>query len=94
MPVSLSLQGLLYVSSFSGLVEVPVANCSNYPSCGECVLSRDPYCAWTGRQCLDVRQAPPGRSVQVYRVLLWKLNNSILFPERRGTNMFFRLELV
>ncbi|KAJ8417358.1 hypothetical protein AAFF_G00285850 [Aldrovandia affinis] len=53
-------KGLLYVSSYSGLVEVPVANCSNYGSCGECVLSRDPYCAWTGRRCQDVREAPPG----------------------------------
>lgn len=55
------LQGLLFVSSNSGLVEVPVANCSNYLSCGECVLSRDPYCAWTGRLCRDVRMAPPDR---------------------------------
>uniref|UniRef100_A0A3Q3VPQ8 Sema domain-containing protein n=1 Tax=Mola mola TaxID=94237 RepID=A0A3Q3VPQ8_MOLML len=47
-------RGLLFVSSNSGLVEVPVANCSNYLSCGECVLSRDPYCAWTGRLCRDV----------------------------------------
>uniref|UniRef100_UPI0037E979FB semaphorin-4B-like n=1 Tax=Semicossyphus pulcher TaxID=241346 RepID=UPI0037E979FB len=52
-------RGLLFVSSNSGLVEVPVANCSNYLSCGECVLSRDPYCAWTGRLCRDVRMAPP-----------------------------------
>ncbi|CAL8324956.1 unnamed protein product [Gadus morhua 'NCC'] len=55
-----SEKGLLYVSTLSGLVEVPVANCSNYQSCGECVLSRDPYCAWTGRQCMDIRQVPPG----------------------------------
>ncbi|CAM9175332.1 unnamed protein product [Lampetra planeri] len=52
-------RGLLFVSSHWGLVEVPVANCSNYLSCGECVLSRDPYCAWTGRLCRDVRMAPP-----------------------------------
>ncbi|KAJ7999361.1 hypothetical protein DPEC_G00193600 [Dallia pectoralis] len=52
-------RGLLYISSYSGLVEVAVANCSNYQGCGECVLSRDPYCAWSGRQCLDVRLAPP-----------------------------------
>jgi len=58
---SSALQGLLFVSSNSGLVEVPVANCSNYLSCGECVLSRDPYCAWTGRLCRDVRMAPPDR---------------------------------
>uniref|UniRef100_A0A667WN36 Sema domain-containing protein n=1 Tax=Myripristis murdjan TaxID=586833 RepID=A0A667WN36_9TELE len=58
-----SEKGQLYVSSFSGLVEVPVANCTNYQSCGECVLSRDPYCAWTGRQCMDIRQAPPDEAV-------------------------------
>uniref|UniRef100_A0A4W4GDX3 Sema domain-containing protein n=1 Tax=Electrophorus electricus TaxID=8005 RepID=A0A4W4GDX3_ELEEL len=52
-------KGLLFVSSYSGLVEIPVANCSNYQSCGECILSRDPYCAWTGRQCIDVRKALP-----------------------------------
>ncbi|KAI3371326.1 hypothetical protein L3Q82_023946 [Scortum barcoo] len=52
-------KGQLYVSSFSELVEAPVANCTNYQSCGECILSRDPYCAWNGRQCVDVRQAPP-----------------------------------
>ncbi|KAJ8003298.1 hypothetical protein DPEC_G00167970 [Dallia pectoralis] len=54
-----SEKGLLFVSSYSGLVEVAVANCSNYQSCGECILSRDPYCAWAGGQCLDVRLAPP-----------------------------------
>lgn len=52
-----SSQGWLYVSTYSELVEVPVANCSNYQSCGECVLSRDPYCAWNGRQCADMRKA-------------------------------------
>lgn len=54
-------QGQLYVSSFSELVEVPVANCTNYQSCGECILSRDPYCAWNGRQCVDIRQASPSK---------------------------------
>ncbi|XP_064422077.1 semaphorin-4B isoform X2 [Latimeria chalumnae] len=39
-------KGFLYVSSYSGVAQVPVANCSIYQSCGECVLSRDPYCAW------------------------------------------------
>lgn len=50
-------QGRLYASSFSELVEVPVANCSNYQSCGECVLSRDPYCGWNGKQCTEDREA-------------------------------------
>ncbi|XP_061750790.1 sema domain, immunoglobulin domain (Ig), transmembrane domain (TM) and short cytoplasmic domain, (semaphorin) 4Ba [Nerophis ophidion] len=57
-------EGRLYVSTFSELVEVPVANCTNYQSCGECILSRDPYCAWNGRQCVDVRRAPPSNVLQ------------------------------
>ncbi|OBS60697.1 hypothetical protein A6R68_08163 [Neotoma lepida] len=43
--------GLLYASSHSGVVQVPVANCSLYPSCGDCLLARDPYCAWSGSSC-------------------------------------------
>ncbi|KAM4572365.1 sema domain, immunoglobulin domain (Ig), transmembrane domain (TM) and short cytoplasmic domain, (semaphorin) 4Ba isoform 1-T3 [Odontesthes bonariensis] len=57
-------KGQLYVSSLSEVVEVPVANCTNYQSCGECILSRDPYCAWNGRQCVDVRRAPASNDVQ------------------------------
>uniref|UniRef100_A0A3Q1AYK9 Sema domain-containing protein n=1 Tax=Amphiprion ocellaris TaxID=80972 RepID=A0A3Q1AYK9_AMPOC len=57
-------KGRLYVSSFSELVEVPVANCTNYQSCGECILSRDPYCGWNGRQCVDVRRSPPSNAWQ------------------------------
>ncbi|XP_061138388.1 semaphorin-4B-like [Syngnathus typhle] len=52
-------KGFLYVSTFSELVEVPLANCTNYLSCGECILSRDPYCAWNGRRCVRVTQAAP-----------------------------------
>uniref|UniRef100_A0A673MU26 Semaphorin-4B-like n=1 Tax=Sinocyclocheilus rhinocerous TaxID=307959 RepID=A0A673MU26_9TELE len=42
-----STKGLLFVSSHSGIVQLPVANCSFHNNCGECVLARDPYCAWT-----------------------------------------------
>lgn len=73
------LQGLLYVSSYSGLVEVPVANCSNYQSCGECVLSRDPYCAWTGRLCRDVRMAPPDRYALTDEPLRFHLLNDAVW---------------
>ncbi|CAH7341346.1 semaphorin-4B [Phodopus roborovskii] len=43
--------GLVYASSYSGVVQVPVANCSLYPTCGDCLLARDPYCAWSGSSC-------------------------------------------
>ncbi|XP_078236971.1 semaphorin-4B [Pogona vitticeps] len=44
-------QGWLYAASYTALAQVPVANCSLYRTCGECVLSRDPYCAWSGQAC-------------------------------------------
>uniref|UniRef100_A0A8C1ITU8 Sema domain-containing protein n=1 Tax=Cyprinus carpio TaxID=7962 RepID=A0A8C1ITU8_CYPCA len=47
-----STKGLLFVSSHSGIVQLPVANCSFHNNCGECVLARDPYCAWTGTHLL------------------------------------------
>ncbi|XP_038669192.1 sema domain, immunoglobulin domain (Ig), transmembrane domain (TM) and short cytoplasmic domain, (semaphorin) 4Ba isoform X1 [Scyliorhinus canicula] len=50
-----SKQGLLYASSFSGVVQLPVSNCNIYLSCGECVLARDPYCAWDRNICRDIR---------------------------------------
>ncbi|XP_060116336.1 semaphorin-4B [Heteronotia binoei] len=49
-------QGLLYAASSSMLVQLPVANCSLHQSCGECILARDPYCAWSGEACRPVAQ--------------------------------------
>uniref|UniRef100_A0A672SH03 Semaphorin 4B n=1 Tax=Sinocyclocheilus grahami TaxID=75366 RepID=A0A672SH03_SINGR len=54
-----STTGLLFVSSHSGIVQLPVANCGFHNNCGECVLARDPYCAWTGTHCTDVKHIPP-----------------------------------
>ncbi|XP_027775654.2 semaphorin-4B [Marmota flaviventris] len=49
-----SHRGLLYAASHSGVVQVPVANCSLYRSCGDCLLARDPYCAWSGSNCRHI----------------------------------------
>uniref|UniRef100_W5LEF0 Si:ch211-129c21.1 n=1 Tax=Astyanax mexicanus TaxID=7994 RepID=W5LEF0_ASTMX len=38
--------GQLYAGTASGVVQMPVADCSRYSSCLDCVLARDPYCAW------------------------------------------------
>ncbi|XP_030057532.1 semaphorin-4C isoform X2 [Microcaecilia unicolor] len=37
---------LLFVGSYSEVVQLSVANCSKYLSCSDCILARDPYCAW------------------------------------------------
>ncbi|XP_069481317.1 semaphorin-4B [Ambystoma mexicanum] len=47
-------KGMLYASSYSAVVQIPLSNCSTYSSCGECVLSRDPYCAWHSKACVIV----------------------------------------
>ncbi|NWZ89326.1 SEM4A protein, partial [Nesospiza acunhae] len=39
-------KGILYVGYSRGVLQVPLANCSLHWSCAECVLARDPYCAW------------------------------------------------
>uniref|UniRef100_A0AAY4BG90 Sema domain-containing protein n=1 Tax=Denticeps clupeoides TaxID=299321 RepID=A0AAY4BG90_9TELE len=36
----------LYVGSSSEVLQLPLANCSRYQSQPDCLLSRDPYCAW------------------------------------------------
>ncbi|XP_066538374.1 semaphorin-4A-like isoform X2 [Hoplias malabaricus] len=39
-------KGVVFIGFSEGVVRVPVANCSYYPSCAECVLARDPFCGW------------------------------------------------
>ncbi|XP_074837361.1 semaphorin-4A isoform X2 [Carettochelys insculpta] len=50
-------KGLLYVGYSTGVVQVPLANCSIYRSCADCILARDPYCAWDGhsQSCQEIR---------------------------------------
>ncbi|NXE88466.1 SEM4G protein, partial [Menura novaehollandiae] len=45
------VQRSLYVGAASGIVQVPLASCARYTSCYDCILARDPYCAWDGRAC-------------------------------------------
>ncbi|KAM9711109.1 semaphorin-4B [Dama dama] len=52
-------RGLLYAASQSSVVKVPVANCSLYQSCGDCLLARDPYCAWNGSRCASITLYQP-----------------------------------
>lgn len=41
-----SSKGQLYAGSEFGAVQMPVSDCSRYKTCVDCVLARDPYCAW------------------------------------------------
>lgn len=48
----------LYVGSDSGVVQSRTAFCEKYLSCQDCVLARDPYCAWDTRSavCMNIFQ--------------------------------------
>ncbi|XP_056301178.1 semaphorin-4B-like isoform X2 [Pseudoliparis swirei] len=48
-----SSKGVLYVGTSEGVTAVPVARCSVYTRCSQCVLARDPLCGWsrTGSAC-------------------------------------------
>ncbi|XP_015489145.1 semaphorin-4G isoform X2 [Parus major] len=57
-------QRSLYVGAASGIVQVPLASCSRYASCYDCILARDPYCAWDGRACRTVATTDSSGLVQ------------------------------
>ncbi|XP_070690834.1 semaphorin-4A-like [Pempheris klunzingeri] len=44
-----SSKGVLYVGTSEGVTAVPVARCSIYRTCSQCVLARDPLCGWSRR---------------------------------------------
>ncbi|XP_032532767.1 semaphorin-4D isoform X3 [Chiroxiphia lanceolata] len=55
----------LFAGSNSGVVQSPVAFCDKYTTCVDCVLARDPYCAWKPLEasCIDIfKEAEIGRN--------------------------------
>ncbi|KAI4878416.1 hypothetical protein NFI96_029312 [Prochilodus magdalenae] len=44
----------VYVGSQSGVVQLPLSTCRRYSSCFDCVLARDPFCAWDGEECVEI----------------------------------------
>ncbi|XP_014815594.1 PREDICTED: semaphorin-4G isoform X3 [Calidris pugnax] len=57
-------QRSLYVGAASGILQVPLASCARYASCYDCILARDPYCAWDGSVCRATATADSTRLVQ------------------------------
>nr|XP_033784789.1 semaphorin-4D-like isoform X3 [Geotrypetes seraphini] len=51
-------QRYIYAGSNSGVVQAPVAFCAKYSTCIDCVLARDPYCAWNPQEltCVNILQ--------------------------------------
>ncbi|KAL1785292.1 semaphorin-4D isoform X2 [Sigmodon hispidus] len=50
----------VYAGSNSGVVQAPLAFCGKHSSCEDCVLARDPYCAWSpaAKACVTLHQGP------------------------------------
>ncbi|XP_061056624.1 semaphorin-4D [Eubalaena glacialis] len=48
----------VYAGSNSGVVQAPVAFCGKHGTCEDCVLARDPYCAWSpaAAACIALHQ--------------------------------------
>lgn len=48
----------VYAGSNSGVVQAPLAFCRKHGSCEDCVLARDPYCAWNPaiKACVTLHQ--------------------------------------
>ncbi|TDH08379.1 hypothetical protein EPR50_G00096750 [Perca flavescens] len=68
VPISIlrlsSSKGQLYAGSEFGAIQMPVSNCSRYDTCVDCILARDPYCAWDldTQQCSSVYSLSPPSS--------------------------------
>uniref|UniRef100_A0A8C8R9T2 Semaphorin 4G n=1 Tax=Pelusios castaneus TaxID=367368 RepID=A0A8C8R9T2_9SAUR len=50
-------QRSIYVGAASGVLQLPLASCARYTTCYDCILARDPYCAWDGKGCREVAGA-------------------------------------
>lgn len=48
----------VYAGANSGVVQSPVAFCRQHVTCQDCVLARDPYCAWSSDRaaCITLPQ--------------------------------------
>ncbi|XP_030741278.1 semaphorin-4D [Echinops telfairi] len=56
----------VYAGSNSGMIQGAVAFCGKHITCVDCVLARDPYCAWSPHvaTCVALHQEPiPGRDL-------------------------------
>ncbi|XP_075067236.1 semaphorin-4D isoform X2 [Mixophyes fleayi] len=56
----------IYASSNTGVVQSAVAFCEKFSSCAECVLTRDPYCAWSPvkNSCVEILQETDRHLIQ------------------------------
>ncbi|CAL8248976.1 unnamed protein product [Lota lota] len=66
-----SSKGVVYVGWSGGVTVVPLAHCSSYPSCGQCVLAQDPFCSWdpAGQACTKSHTLEAAQDVETGNVM-------------------------
>ncbi|XP_061616609.1 semaphorin-4A isoform X1 [Phyllopteryx taeniolatus] len=81
-------KGLIYVGTSEGVLRLPVANCSFYWTCAQCVLARDPFCGWDAarRACVGVSAAHLGQDVAGGNVAKACQNVALMHTSRFGPN--------
>ncbi|KAM6921909.1 semaphorin-4E [Xenentodon cancila] len=79
-----STKGQLYVGSEFGAIQIPVSNCSRYWSCVDCILSRDPYCAWdtSTTQCSSSYSLTPSSNTALQSLKEGNVVQCPLLPDR------------
>ncbi|XP_067396399.1 semaphorin-4C [Emydura macquarii macquarii] len=60
---------LLFAGSRSQVARLPLADCAKYRSCADCVLARDPYCAWSRNASRCLRADGPDGSLLLQDVV-------------------------
>ncbi|XP_043920253.1 semaphorin-4D isoform X4 [Protopterus annectens] len=70
----------LYASSSTGVVQSPLAFCENYKTCTDCILARDPLCAWNsgGNVCVSIYK--PGLDQSLVQQLSGDSSTCKAFP--------------
>lgn len=86
-------QGHLYIGTAMEVQRLPLADCSRYgDSCRECILSRDPYCAWdlNKKRCLAIPANYNVTTGYVFSLLKYmpNISHSIIFVQ------FYILQLI
>ncbi|XP_063002302.1 semaphorin-4A-like [Elgaria multicarinata webbii] len=77
--------GVLYVGYSQEVLRVPLANCSAYATCVDCVLARDPYCAWGRGKCRSTRENTADKSAWLQDVAKGKPSLECQNNSRKGS---------
>ncbi|XP_071355598.1 semaphorin-4A isoform X2 [Trachinotus anak] len=91
-------KGVIYVGTSEGVVRVPIANCSFYWTCAQCILARDPFCGWdpANRACVEASNTQISLGQDVDRGNVEEACNSVTLTHRArfGPNSLPAGELV